>query len=482
MIRIALAAETDIAGWRDAARRLLRAQIAPANVDWQVGRDSLFDHAGDDRSSVGGRANDIPPPRGPQPVISKELLRQIETALLHSDPERFALGYRIVYRAQSEPRIFQNPADPDMHRLRGLSKSIRRDIHKMHAFVRFRKIGSDENGRESFVAWFEPEHHITLAVAPFFRNRFTGMNWLIVTPEASIAWDGQTLATGPGGAKSDVPQEDAVEAEWKAYYGAIFNPARLKTKAMLAEMPAKYWKNLPEAALIPGLTREAETRMNAMIDKEQTAAIAIKDVMAPAQAQDFTDLDSLYKALSAATDYPQKDFSPTLVPGEGPDDASMMFVGEQPGDQEDQAGQPFVGPAGQLLDRALAAASVNRDRAYVTNAVKRFKFVQRGKRRIHSKPSNQDVEYYRWWLEQERQIVQPQVIVALGATAVRALTGKSLTISRNRSQLIDYRDGVKLLITVHPSYLLRLPDGAGQKVEYEKFLRDLAMAQSALAA
>ena len=193
-------------------------------------------------------------------------------------------------------------------------------------------------------------------------------------------------------------------------------------------------------------------------------------------------MDSLYQALSAATDYPQEDFSPTLVPGEGPDDAPMMFVGEQPGDQEDQAGRPFVGPAGQLLDRALAAASVNRNRAYVTNAVKRFKFVQRGKRRIHSKPSNQDVEYYRWWLEQERQIVQPQVIVALGATAVRALTGKSLTISRNRSQLIDYRDGAKLLITVHPSYLLRLPDGAGQKVEYEKFLRDLAMAQSALAA
>ncbi len=471
MIRIALASEADLAGWRAAARGLLLADIVPAGVDWGVGSDTLF----------GGQSSAIPPPSGTKAVISKELLKEIETALLHGDPERFALAYRIVHRAQSQPKIHQNPADPDMHRLRALAKSVRRDIHKMHAFVRFRKIATAADGRESFVAWFEPDHHITAAVALFFRNRFAGMNWLIVTPEASIAWDGVTLVTGPGGAKSDVPQDDAVEDEWKTYYSAIFNPARLKTKAMMAEMPAKYWKNLPEAALIPGLTRGAEARMQAMIEQSQPADISIKPVHAPIETRGgFDSLEALYAALAEADDWPREGFSGRLVAGEGPAGAPIMFVGEQPGDEEDWVGRPFVGPAGQLLDRALASAAIDRSEAYVTNAVKRFKFVQRGKRRIHAKPGNDVIEYYRWWLEQERAIVAPQVIVALGASAARALTGKTLTISRTRGQLIDYPGGAKLLVTVHPSYLLRLPDGAGQKVELEKFVRDLAMARAAL--
>ncbi len=471
MIRIALASQTDIAGWREAARKLLLAGVLPARVEFNVGSETLFDEG-----------DPITPPGDRKPVISKELLNEIQTGLLHSDPERFALAYRIVFRAQTQPKILQNPADPDMHSMRALAKSVRRDIHKMHAFVRFRKVG-EADGRESFVAWFEPEHHITEAVAKFFQNRFTGMNWLIVTPEASIAWDGKKLEVGPGGQKSDVPQEDAVESEWKTYYASIFNPARLKTKAMMAEMPAKYWKNLPEAALIPGLTREAETRMQAMIDNADAPAIAVKEAQAPAHANGgFTGLKPLYEALRAADDWPRDRFSERLVAGEGPEDAALMFVGEQPGDQEDLAGRPFVGPAGQLLDRAFAAASIDRSEAYVTNAVKRFKYIERGKRRIHSKPSNDDIEYYRWWLEQERQVVEPKVIVALGATAVRALTGKTLTISRNRSQLIDYIGSSKLLITVHPSYLLRLPDGAGQKVEFEKLVRDLECAHDALSA
>ncbi len=474
MHRITLASETDIKGWRSAARDLLLRGVLPASVEWKV--------AGSHGDLFAEHRDPLPTKCRDSASISKELLREIETALLHSDPERFALAYRIVHRAQDQPKVHQNPADPDIHRLRALAKSVRRDIHKMHAFVRFRKIGTDADGRESFVAWFEPDHHVTQAVAGFFQSRFTGMNWLIVTPEASIAWDGKTLVTGPGGQKSDVPQEDAVEDEWKTYYASIFNPARLKTKAMMAEMPAKYWKNLPEAALIPGLTREAETRMKAMIDSDGEPAIAIKDVVAPGHAQGgFSGLKPLFAALQAANDYPAEGFSDRLIDGEGPEDAAMMFVGEQPGDQEDREGKPFVGPAGQMLDRAFAAASVEREQAYITNAVKRFKFVQRGQRRIHAKPSNDDIEYYRWWLEQERRVVEPQIIVALGATAVRALTGRTLTIARHRGQLFDYHDASKLLITVHPSYLLRLPDEAGKKVEFEKFVRDLSLAREAAA-
>ena len=420
--RITLASEVDRDGWRDHARRLLQAGIAPEQVTWTVeGRreageldlspSAIFPEQGSD-------------PIAPPVRISKTLLSLINTALLHSNEDRFDLAYRILYRAQSIPGLHRNPADPDMLKLNRHAKAIRRDIHKMHAFVRFRKIG-DSAGREQFVAWFEPDHHITQAVAPFFRNRFTGMDWLIVTPGASIAWDGQKLSVGPGGCKDDVPQEDVIEAEWRTYYANIFNPARVKIGAMKSEMPMKYWKNLPEAELIPS---------------------------------------------------PMEKFSDRLVRGIGPDHADLMIIGEQPGDQEDREGRPFVGPAGQLLDRVFEETGIDRQQTFLTNAVKRFKYTQRGKRRLHETPNVGEINYYRWWIEQEIRLVDPRLVVALGATAARSLTGKPVKISRHRGEILSGADGRSILITVHPSYLLRIPDEQGRQVEYAKFVRDLQLA------
>ena len=161
--------------------------------------------------------------------------------------------------------------------------------------------------------------------------------------------------------------------------------------------------------------------------------------------------------------------------GEGPAHASVVFVGEQPGDQEDLAGKPFVGPAGQLFDRALDAAGIDRARVYVTNAVKHFKFEPRGKRRIHKKPNNAEIDACRWWLDNELGLLKPQLTVALGATAARALTGRDTTISRARGRLTTLRDGIEGFITVHPSFLLRLPDAASKKREYRNFVADLKL-------
>jgi probable DNA metabolism protein len=471
--RISLSSEVDLEGWRDHARRLLQAGIAPEQVTW----------------TVEGRGNsgelDLSPPAAlpeksgdqiARPVrISKTLLSLINTALLHSNEDRFDLAYRLLYRAQSVPSLHRNPADADVLKLNRYAKAIRRDIHKMHAFVRFRKIGESE-GREQFVSWFEPDHHITAAVAPFFRNRFTGMDWLIVTPEASIAWDGQKLSVGPGGCKDDVPQEDIVEAEWRTYYANIFNPARVKISAMKSEMPMKYWKNLPEAELIPSLLEQAGTRLEAMVAHTPKDMLFDSRMDEPA-ANLPTSLDQLYALLEQQADAPREKFSDRLIRGTGPDHADIMIIGEQPGDQEDREGRPFVGPAGQLLDRAFAEAQIDRQKTFLTNAVKRFKFTTRGKRRIHETPNVGEINYYRWWVEQEIRLVDPKLVVALGATAARCLTGKPVKISRHRGEILPGADGRSMLITVHPSYLLRIPDEQGRQVEYAKFVRDLQLAE-----
>ena len=180
-------------------------------------------------------------------------------------------------------------------------------------------------------------------------------------------------------------------------------------------------------------------------------------------------LDALNAMIAAAK--PLVPGAKRAVLGEGPVGAAIAFVGEQPGDQEDRQGRPFVGPAGQLLDRAMSDAGIDRARVYVTNAVKHFKFEQRGKRRIHQKPTSGEIKHYRWWLDQELKLVHPKLVVALGATAVLALAGKSLPIARHRGRA-DF-NGHAGFITVHPSYLLRMPDKSAKQQGYRDFVRDL---------
>ena len=159
--------------------------------------------------------------------------------------------------------------------------------------------------------------------------------------------------------------------------------------------------------------------------------------------------------------------------GEGPLDAKIFFVGEQPGDQEDLAGRPFVGPAGQIFDAALERAGIDRSQVYVTNAVKHFKFIQRGKRRIHNKPDGREIKACRWWIEQERQLIRPSVTVALGATAARSIIGKVVTIGKVRGEPLSLDDGSECWVTAHPSSILRAPDEAARNEGKKLFLRDL---------
>jgi uracil-DNA glycosylase family protein len=158
-----------------------------------------------------------------------------------------------------------------------------------------------------------------------------------------------------------------------------------------------------------------------------------------------------------------------------------MFVGEQPGNDEDLAGRPFVGPAGRVLDRAIIEAGLDRTGIFVTNAVKHFKFELRGKRRLHKRPNTHEIERCRWWLDLERAIVRPDLIVALGATAARTLFGRPVVIARTRGSVIAREDGTRLLVTIHPSYLLRIEDARSKAAEYRRFVADLRVCAQALA-
>jgi uracil-DNA glycosylase len=161
------------------------------------------------------------------------------------------------------------------------------------------------------------------------------------------------------------------------------------------------------------------------------------------------------------------------VPGEGPRKADVMLVGEQPGDQEDETGHPFVGPAGMILDRALKEAGITRKDVFVSNAVKHFKFEPRGKRRLHMKPNAEEIQACRWWLAEELKFVEPKIVVALGATAARSLLGRTVTVSSMRGLPTPFMETMHLWVTVHPSYLLRIPDHSAQRAEYAKFVHDL---------
>jgi DNA polymerase len=463
MYRVEFKEPSSFKEFRDAARGLIAANASPDSVAWEAAGDTdLFGSA--------------PPPRGEQPFpVPAGFVPLAQDAICHRDPERFALLYALLWRlTHGEKSLLLVASDPLVHRLRQMQKSVRRDTHKMTAFVRFRLMADDDG--ERYIAWFEPEHRILHRVSSFFVERFAAMRWSILTPDGSLHWDTSALTFGPALDRSAAPRSDDLEDWWRSYYRSTFNPARANPTAQRAEMPMKYWRNLPEAGLIPDLLANARSRTAGMIAAEPLAP-RVAPGWQPASGPTALagSVDALRAEAATCQHCPLFRSATQTVFGEGPADSAVVFVGEQPGDHEDLAGKPFVGPAGQMFDRALAEAGVDRTRVYVTNAVKHFKHEPRGKRRIHKTPTNAEVDHCRWWLEGELRLIKPKLIVALGATAARALTGRSITISRERGRLVELGSSRTGLITVHPSYLLRLPNPAAQATEYRRFVDDLRL-------
>jgi uracil-DNA glycosylase len=471
--------------WRDKARELMLNGVKPDDVAWTIeGEAELWSTGILTGSTVAGETPALH-------TVPRAFIDLARKAVLHTDPERFALLYRVLWRLQHNRALCDDAADPDIAKIKTMAKAVWRDVHKMHAFVRFKEIAGDDGPR--YVAWFEPQFHILHDAADFFVRRFTGMRWSIITPEASAQWDGEHLSFGPGGKKSDVPADDARDGDWRTYYESMFNPARLKVQAMKREMPKHYWKNLPEAERIPDLIRAAGARAETMVAatsstprKRAGAAVAgitpedLPTRLEPVaeHAEKPASIADLNRALAACRACPLWRDATQAVPSEGPTNAPLLaLVGEQPGDQEDLAGKPFVGPAGKVLDRALEAAGIARGEIFVTNAVKHFKHEPRGKRRLHKRPVTGEIEICRWWVKHELQLVQPKLIVALGVTALQSLSTHKGSLTSVRGVTLQTREGQTMRATIHPSALLRLPDEADKEAEFDRFVADLKTAK-----
>ncbi len=464
--------ETDFSGWRDHARALLGAGIRPEDVVWRVCTEEadLFDVMTRDTGTAPKAKITVP----------RAFLTDAQMAVCHRDPARFDLLYRLLWRSQDMPGLLANSVDEDVHTLHKLTKAIRRDRHKMHAFVRFREVKGE--AEETFVAWFEPEHRITELAAPFFMRRFSNMRWSILTPDCCAHWDRETLTYSEGTTAAQAPDGDELEDLWRGYFRSIFNPARLKVKAMTSEMPKKYWKNLPEADLIEPLIASARALETQMVSAAPTpvkreASYEFSDPCAtPADA-----LDTLRREAAGCTLCDHACHATQTVFGEGPADTPLMIVGEQPGDTEDITGRPFTGPAGAVFDEALAGAGLSRDALYLTNAVKHFRFIPKGKTRLHRTPGTAHIDHCRRWLKAERSWIKPRLTLAMGATAIRALHGKTLSVTGAREGFSCF-DGGLAFAGLHPAAVLRQTVPEERERAYHTLVSDLARVRQRLEA
>ena len=460
---VRLAHETDFDGWRAAARALRARGVPPGDTLWTVDGQASLLAATSPSETPGEGGWDLHSPTAACFTVPKAFVELAGQAILHRSDERFALLYRLLWRLQEQPALLGVASDPDVVQARKLARDVDRAAHKMKAFVRFR--GAYDDQGEALVAWFEPAHRVVEATAPFFVKRFANTRWSILTPDVCAHWNLGELAFTPGVDPADAPRADQLESYRKARYAAIFNPG------------AEPGRGGPHSQRVGC----AQQRTAEMVAKPEPSRRVVKAAIRNSRDAPWDGVaPTTLEEVAAGVDHCRRcDLwrnATQGVAGEGPRKAKLLFVGEQPGDQEDLAGKPFVGPAGQMFDKALAEAGVPRAETYVTNAVKHFKHELRGKRRIHQTPNQGEVTACRWWLDAERRIIRPRVIVSLGGTAALAVFGKVTPVGKFRQQALQLSDQAQGVVTYHPSYLLRLPDAEAKAKAYAAFVEDLKFA------
>ena len=451
----------DYKEWRRAARQLLNDAIPPESVAWLAASAQAVlpfpELELTDDSARTQRSSRVP--RG--------FVELAEAAACHRNSARWDALYRLLWRVVHDgSAVLDCETDDDVRMVKEMAAQVRHDEHRMRAFVRFTPVASESGTR--YVAWYEPDHLIVRRAAPFFADRFSSLDWSILTPDLSAHWDTGTLAFTDGVAAPLAQRAGETEDLWRVYYEAVFNPARVNPRAMARDMPYRRWRSLPEASLIPELVKTAHDRTT-RLDARRSS------LTARAFVPETDDLGALREAAAGCRGCPLFEPATQAVFGEGPRDADIVLVGEQPGDAEDIAGRPFVGSAGRVLDRALAAAGIDRARVYVTNAVKHFSFEPRGKRRIHQTPRYSEMRACRPWLEAELQAIHPATVVAMGSTAARALIGPQAKVMPIRGRVLEgLAWASRVVVTVHPSAVLRSEDEGARY--FDMLTADLALA------
>jgi probable DNA metabolism protein len=448
----------DYAQWREVARPLLSADIAPEQIEWRAG--TAF------------QPLDPTTPAATASVrLSRQLIDLLESIACYRHAGRWELMYRLAWRSMHKPGLLEDAADPDVHHATKMAKAVDREVHKMHAFVRFREL-DHENGEKMYYAWFEPTHEVLRLGVPFFRLRFPNMDWMIATPDGTALWRNGELQFVATPDKSSLPKADAHESLWRTYYRNICNVTRINPPAMQRDMPKRYWHNLPEAVEIHALLRDGQAnfsqRQREVMDVEMAKARAVQRALA--------DLPDYSGGPTACRRCDIWRHATQAVLGEGSIAASIMLVGEQPGDEEDLRGRPFVGPAGRVLDEALQNAGLQRGELYITNAVKHFKWQPRGKRRLHKRPDAAEVAACNHWLDAEVEQIKPRIIVALGASALRAVAGLTDSIESARTLQIPHASGAQVVCTYHPAAILRA-DPAEAELLRQHLVGDLRRAR-----
>lgn len=459
---IQVSVEPHFESFRQRCRELLASGIPPQEVIWSEANAAQLSLLAESATA---------PSRAPKLNVPRRFFDLARLVSAHRDSSKWHLLYSVLWRiGHGERNLLALQVDPEVIRLTHMRQAIARDIHHMHALVRFRRLERD--GNEWFVAWYRPDHRIVRLAAPFFAERFAAMRWSILTPDESAHWDGTRLQFLPGAPQSEAPDEDALEALWATYYGTTFNPARMNLDLMRQELPQRFWSNLPELRNLPEVLSSVPERLEVMQRQQANSARSV--------IPQTSDLRVLQQAAMACTACPLHCNATQTVFGEGPANAQIVLVGEQPGDAEDLSGRPFVGPAGEVLDRALAEAGIPRTQVYLTNAVKHFKHVREGKRRIHQAPRMPEIVACKPWLEAELASIRPTVIVLLGATAAKALLGNSVRVTRDAGKVFRSPHAVHTIVSVHPSFVLRSPDPEASESIFNQLVADLRTARHVL--
>jgi DNA polymerase len=455
----------DFAQWRSVARDLRSRNISPHDVQFLApGESGLFD-AVNITDSMSGESSQPSAFRVP-----KDFLTLAQEVGYHRDPNRWSLLYRVLWRlTHDEPSLLQVHTDDDIHQLLMMEKAVRRDAHKMKAFVRFREVtqGNDKH----YVAWHRPDHFVLRKIAPFFSRRFKAMNWTILTRDESVTWNQHELKYFQGVDRSEAPSGDELEDLWRTYYANIFNPARIKIKAMKSEMPVRHWSTLPETTIIDQMLKDAPSRVAEMLARSEGFKGSATDYL-PNASEPLT-LSRLSAAIKQCRACDLHCHATQAVCGQGPEVARIVIVGEQPGDHEDTEGQPFMGPAGEVLNRALAEAGIERSQLYVTNTVKHFKFERHGKQRLHKKPNSREIRACLPWFEAEWSLLRATTLVCLGTTAAKALISPGFRLQQQRGQWVRSKYTQRTLATWHPSLILRLPTDSQRQLRMAELISDL---------